>query len=184
MAGWLVVVAVVAGINPARSAPALPRRDRSSSERALVAGAGAAIAAVVLGLLALAGDSVASWWEVSAPTFAVGAGLVLALAAVAQVVRRPRAEPALPGRRAALVPVAVPFVLRPEVGLVALAAGAADREAWVAAALVLVVAGVAATAAASVDGVTGRVLRWLAAVGSVAALASGIALTTDGVLSV
>lgn len=183
MSGWLVVVAVVAGVNPARLAPALPRGERATAERAMVAGAGAALAALALGLLALAGDAVASWWEVSAPTFAVGAGLVLALAAVAQAVRRPRPEPALPGRRAALVPVAVPFVLRPEVGLVALAAGAADREAWVAVGLVLVVAG-AAAAAISIGGVAGRVLRWLAAVGSVAALASGIALTTGGVLSV
>jgi small neutral amino acid transporter SnatA (MarC family) len=179
-----VVVAIVAGVNPARLAPALPRGERTPNERTWVAGLGALAAGVVLAVMALGGDTFADALDVSAPTMTVAAGLVLAIAAVGQAVRAPRPEPALDRRRAALVPVMVPFVLRPEVGVLCLAAGAADQ---VGAALVglLVAAGlVALSGHADVEGITGRVLQWSARVGQAAALVAGIALTVDGVSAV
>lgn len=184
MNGWLVAIAVVSAVNPARLAPALPRGDRPAGERALVSASGATAAAAVLALLVVLGEPVADWLDVSTPTFAVGAGLVLALAAIGQAVRAPRTEPALPGRRAALVPVAVPFVLRPEVGLLCLAAGAGGASSGAIAGLAAAVVGVALAGRLEIDGTTGRITRWAARGLEVAALVAGISLTVDGVLAV
>lgn len=184
MTGWLVVIALVAGVNAARLAPALPRGERVLGERVVVAGVGALVACTVLGVLVAAGDAAASWLDVSAPTFAVAAGLVLVLGAIAQAVRVPRPEPSLSGRQAALVPVAVPFVLRPDLGLVCLAAGASDTGLAAAVGLVLVAVTVVAAAAIVADDVPGRVVRWIAWGLSVATIAAGIAITVDGVLAV
>jgi small neutral amino acid transporter SnatA (MarC family) len=184
MSQWLVAIALVAAVNPPRLAPALPRGDRSPSERVVVATSGAVLAAAVLAALVALGNPVTRWLDVSAPTFAVAAGLVLALAGVGQAARRPRAEPSLPGRRAALVPVAVPFVLRPEAGLVCLAAGAGDVVLGSLVGLVVVVAMTAAAAWIDTEGVSGRATRWAARLLEVAALATGIAITVDGVIAV
>jgi len=184
MSGWLVVIALVGGVNAARLAPVLPRGDRTVGERVAVGGLGALLACAVLGVLVAAGDATASWLDVSAPTFAVAAGLVLVLGAIAQAVRVPRAEPSLPGRQAAVVPVAVPFVLRPDLGLVCLAAGASDTGLAATVGLVLAVTSVVAAAAIDVDGVRGRVVRWTAWGLGVATIAAGIAITVDGVLAV
>jgi small neutral amino acid transporter SnatA (MarC family) len=184
MNAWIVAIALIAGANAPRLAPALPRGERSPGERALVAAGGAGLAAICLLVLAVAGDPIASWWEVSAPTVAVAAGLVLVLATIASVARRPRAEPALPGRRAVLVPVAVPFVLRPELGLVCLAAGAGDQLPAAAGGLAVIVASVTVAALASDDGPSRRVVAWAAWGCQVATIAAGIAITVDGVLAV
>jgi len=184
MSEWLVAIAVIAGTNPARLAPALPRGDRDRSERVLVTAFGSVIAAVVLAVLVAAGGSVAGWLEVSAPTFAVAAGLVLVLAAIGQAVRAPHAEPSRPGRGAALVPVAVPFVLRPEVGLLCLAAGAGSAEVGAMIGLIGAVLGTVVGAWVDADGTTLRVTAWTARLLEVAAVAAGIAITVDGVVAV
>ena len=66
----------------------------------------------------------------SAPALRIAAGAVAVIGGIADLVRRPPAPtPALPGRRAALVPVAVPLVVRPALVVIALSAGA-DVGAW------------------------------------------------------
>jgi small neutral amino acid transporter SnatA (MarC family) len=182
--GWLVAIAVIAAVNPPRLAPALPRQDRTPGERVVVAAVGASLAAAVLALFVVVGGPVAEWLDVSAPTLAVGAGLVLALAAIGQAVREPRAEPSLPGRRAALVPVAVPFVLRPEVGLLCLAAGAGDAPLGAIVGLGGAIVGIAVGARVEVAGTTGRLTRWRGRVLAAVALVAGIAITVDGVVAV
>jgi small neutral amino acid transporter SnatA (MarC family) len=184
MSQWLVAIALVAAVNPPRLAPALPRGDRPPRERVVVATTGAVLAAAALGGLVAVGTPVAGWLDVSAPTFAVAAGLVLAIAAIGQAARRPRPEPSLPGRRGALVPVAVPFVLRPEAGLVCLAAGAGDVALGAVVGLVGVVAGTTVAAWIDTQGVTGRTTRWAARLFEVAALTAGVAITVDGVIAV
>ena len=184
MSAWIVAIALIAGANAPRLAPALPRGGRTRTERMIVAAGGAGLAAVCLLGLAVAGDPIASWWDVSAPTVAVAAGLVLVLATVATVARRPRTEPALPGRRAMFVPVAVPFVLRPELGLLCLAAGADGLLVAAAGGLVAIVASVTVAALTSDEGTSRRVVAWAAWGCQVATIAAGIAITVDGVLAV
>jgi small neutral amino acid transporter SnatA (MarC family) len=99
--------------------------------------------------------------------------------------RPPDPEPALPGRRAALVPVALPLVARPTLLVMALGAGA-DRGALVAVgAMAIGIAALTALAArAATDGPRGRVLGWLVRLGAAGLIACGVLLTIDGILSV
>ena len=94
-------------------------------------------------------------------------------------------EPALPGWRAALVPVAIPIVVRPALLVVALGAGA-DHTAWVA--LGAMATGVAAlaglVAANPTQGSAARILRWGARLLAAALIAGGIVLSIDGIMDV
>ena len=87
--------------------------------------------------------------DVSEPSFRIAAGIVAGLAGAADLFRRPPPpEPALAGRRAALVPVAIPLVARPALLVLALGAGA-DQG-------VLVCAGAMAIGSRAVDRAGGR----------------------------
>jgi small neutral amino acid transporter SnatA (MarC family) len=124
--------------------------------------------------------------DVSDPSFRTAAGLVAVLAGIADLFRRPPApEPALPGRRAALVPVAVPLVARPALLVLALGAGA-DRDLLLTAGAMLVGVALLAglTAAWPTEGPRGRVLRWACRLLGAGLVACGVLLAIDGVLDV
>lgn len=185
--GWLIAVALVAGINPFRLAPGLPRGDRSRSERVLVAALGAGAAGAVLVGLGAVGPAAIDWLSVSDPTMRVAAGVVLSVAGVvALVVGGPAAEPSLAGRGAALVPVAVPFVLRPEVGLVAVSGGADGHLGAVAGGVLAAVVLVALAALSDLDdgSVAERVQQWSGRLVAAVCLLAGLALLVSGVLDV
>jgi small neutral amino acid transporter SnatA (MarC family) len=113
---------------------------------------------------------------VSAPGFRTAAGVVAILTGVVDFFRRPPSpDPALPGRRAALVPVAYPLVARPALLILALGAGA-DHSVLVT--LVAMALGVAAIAALP------RLPRWTVRVLAAGLVACGVLLGIDGVLSV
>jgi small neutral amino acid transporter SnatA (MarC family) len=123
MTVWAVLVAVVAATNPFRRRVAL---DVRSAHAVL---AGAATAAAVLALCALAGAGLRDALDVSAPNARIAAGLVLAvvgLHAVVARVERPDTRPAGTARTAWLVPVAFPVLLRPDLALVAFASEPGD----------------------------------------------------------
>jgi small neutral amino acid transporter SnatA (MarC family) len=111
---WLWLLVLVAVVNPFRTALAVPRLGRSRREvgeiallGGLVAGVGAVVVAALSGPLLDALD-------VSGPSIRLAAGIVAGVTGLVALLRRPpAAEPALPGRAAALVPVAVPFVATP-----------------------------------------------------------------------
>ena len=185
--GWLIAVALVAGINPFRLAPGLPRGDRARPERMLVAALGSGAAGAVLVGLGIVGPAVVDWLSVSDPTLRVAAGVVLAVSTVvALVVGGPAAEPALAGRGAALVPVAVPFVLRPEVGLVALSGGADGHLGAVVGGLLAAAVLVALAALPDLGdrSVAERVQRWSGRVAAAVGLLAGLTLLVSGVLDV
>ncbi|HEX5617230.1 MAG TPA: hypothetical protein VFX51_02350, partial [Solirubrobacteraceae bacterium] len=118
--------------------------------------------------------------------FRTAAGIVAVLTGAADLLRRPPSpEPALPRRRAALVPVAIPIVARPALLVLALSAGA-DRGLLVAlAAMVLGVALMTALAArAPTEGPAGRALRWTGRVLAVALVAAGVLIGVDGIMAV
>lgn len=190
---WLLLVLVVASVNPPRAVAALPLG--SVGARVRVAVVGAAVTLAVLTALGALATPLLDALAVSAPNARIAAGLVLAVQAVVDLVRRaPSPEPALPGWRAGLVPVAFPVLLRPGTGVLAVAGGADHGvlavlgAATAALALLVALAAVpslgAATGSHEQAALVERVRRGSAAVLAVVLLAAAIDLTVDGILDV
>jgi len=182
-AALLWAVALLAALNPVRAALAVPRADGPSPVK--VAALGGAVGAAVVLVAALAGALLLDALDVSDPAFRIAAGVVAVITGAIDLVRRPpSAEPALPGWRAALVPVAVPLVIRPALVLGAVSANADRGAGVVAAALLVGVAALAAATAAPAEGPAWRVARWGAALTGAVLAAAGVLLVVDGVLAV
>jgi small neutral amino acid transporter SnatA (MarC family) len=184
--GWLWAAALLLALNPARAACGIPRAGRSSREVAGLAALGGAIGGLAVCATAAAGDTLLDALDVSAPAFRTAAGTVAVVAGAADlIVRPPRPEPALAGRAAALVPVAIPLVARPALLVMAPGVGI-DRGVLVSVGAMTI--GVALTtglaARCPTDGPGGRVLRWAVRLLAGALLAAGVLLAIDGVLSV
>ena len=179
---WLWALALLLALNPARAVFAIPR---GSGEAARLAAVGGAIGALIVAVALVVGDLVLDAADVSASAFRLAAGIVAALTGAADLLRRPPSpEPALPGRRAALVPVAIPIVARPALVVLALAAGADDAVLAGIVALVVSVALLTALTTASTDGPGGRTLRWGSRVLAAGLIVAGAVLGVDGVLGV
>jgi hypothetical protein len=94
--------------------------------------------------------------DVSGPAIRLAAGIVAGVAGLVAVFRRPpAAEPALPGRGAALVPVAVPLVATPALLLLAMSAHSDRGLPVLVAGLVLAVALLAVLAGSGLAGAAG-----------------------------
>jgi small neutral amino acid transporter SnatA (MarC family) len=184
---WLWAAALLAALNPFRAALGVPRDQDDRSGRRTVAGIaalGATVAAVVVLAIALAGDALLDVLDVSDPAARIAAGAVALVVGAADLVRRPPSpEPALPGWRAALVPVAVPLTLRPALILLAVSADA-DRGPGVVAAASAVAIVLLVLAVGSTEHARGRVVRWAARVTAAALVATSVLLIVDGVLAV
>jgi small neutral amino acid transporter SnatA (MarC family) len=122
---WLWLVALVAAFNPFRTALSVPRAGRSRRGEAEVALLGGVAGSGLALLVAWAGGPLLDALDVSGPAIRLAAGIVGGAVGLVAVFRRPApAEPALAGRAAALVPVAVPLVATPALLLLALSAHA------------------------------------------------------------
>jgi small neutral amino acid transporter SnatA (MarC family) len=183
---WLWAAVLVLALNPARAAFGVPRAGRSPKTAAGLAAAGGLIGGLAVCAAAAAADPLLDALDVSEPSFRTAAGIVAILAGAADLFRRPPSpEPALAGRRAALVPVAIPLVARPAVLVVALGAGADQDVLLSAGAMGLGVALlIGFTAAWDTEGAKGRALRWAGRVLGAGLVACGVLLTIDGVLDV
>jgi small neutral amino acid transporter SnatA (MarC family) len=182
-AALLWAVALVAALNPVRAALGVPRRGGRPAVG--VAALGGALGAGVVVTVALAGDALLDALDVSDPAFRIAAGAVAAIAGALDLLRRPpSAEPALGGWGAALVPVAVPLVIRPALVLGAVSAQADRGLGVVAAALLVGVGALAAAAAIPITGAGGRVARWAGALTGAVLTATSVLLVVDGVLAV
>jgi small neutral amino acid transporter SnatA (MarC family) len=182
----LWAVALLLALNPARAAFAVASAGRSPRTAAGVAAVGGLIGGLAVCAAAAAGGPLLEALDVSEPSFRLAAGVVAALAGAADLVRRPPPpEPALAGRRAALVPVAIPVVARPALLLLALGAGA-DRGVSVSAgAMAIGIALLTALAAGRpTEGPAGRVLRWAGRLLAAGLVACGVILAVDGLLAV
>ena len=118
----LLVLAMVAATNPFR---ALAARPPDTTPLTL----GVAMAATGALVLASAGASsaVLDLVDVTGPSARIAAGIALLVVALKDVFASPPpATPALPGRRAGLVPLAFPVLFSPALALLAVA-GAAER---------------------------------------------------------
>ena len=147
--GWLWAAALLLAMNPARATFGIPRTGRSPREVTVMTALGAGLGACCVLLAALAGDPLLDLLDVSEPSFRTAAGVLAALVGAVDLFRRPPSpEPALPGARAALVPVAIPLVARPALLVLALGAGADEGVLVTAAAMALGVAALTALTAA------------------------------------
>jgi small neutral amino acid transporter SnatA (MarC family) len=184
--GWLWALALVLALNPARAAFAVPRAGRPRGTVVGVAALGGVVGGLAVCAAAAVGDPLLDVLDVSDPSFRLAAGIVAALAGAGDLFRRPPApEPALAGRRAALIPVAVPAFARPALLLLALGAGADQGALVTAGAMAIGVALlIALVAAAPIDGPGGRALRWAGRLLGAGLVAAGILLAVDGLLDV
>ena len=184
--GWLWAAALLLALNPARAACGIPRDGRSSREVAGLAAFGGAIGGLAVCAAAAVGDVLLDALDVSAPAFRTAAGIVAVLAGAADLLQRPPPpEPALAGRRAALVPVAIPVVARPALLVLALSAGADHRVLVSVGAMAIGVALATGLAAGyPTEGPGGRVLRWAGRLLAAGLVASGVLLAIDGILDV
>jgi hypothetical protein len=184
---WLALVAL-ASVNPPRVRRLVGRLSaRATLVGSVGAAAVAAVAAVVAAPLLRAAD-------VSPATGLVAGGLVVALAAVVDAVRRPAGPlPAAGPGGGALVPLAVPALVRPAVVLLAVAVSADGGVAvGMGVAVAVAVAGastlvpVPVPVSGSVDDGRGRAAFAAVATWAFAALAvvGGIDLAVHGVFSV
>jgi small neutral amino acid transporter SnatA (MarC family) len=183
---WLWLVVLVAALDPCRVARGVPRAGRPLREVVGVAALGGLVGALAVFLVSLASGPLLDALDVSAPAFRIAAGTVGALAGALALVRgAPSPDPALPGWRAALVPVAVPLVVRAALVFLALSAHADRGAPVVAVALALGVAVLTAvTAWVPAEGVAGRVLVWAARATAAVLVAGSVLLVVDGVLAV
>jgi small neutral amino acid transporter SnatA (MarC family) len=184
--GWLWAAVLVLALNPARAAFGIPRSGRSAPDVTLLAVLGGGLGACCVFVSAIAGDPLLDALDVSEPSFRTAAGVLAALVGAADLFRRPPSpEPALPGARAALVPVAIPLVARPALLVLALGAGADEGVLVTAGAMTLGVAALTALAGWSpTDGPGGRVLHWAGRLLAAGLVACGVVLAIDGVLDV
>ena len=151
-----------------------------------LAALGGAIGGLAVCIVAAVADPLLDALDVSDPSFRVAAGIVAAIAGVADLFRRPPPpEPSLAGWRAALVPVALPVVTRPALVVLALGAGA-DQDLLVSVGAMAAGVGLLTglTAWWPADGPKTRVLRWAGRLLAAGLIACGIVFIIDGVLDV
>lgn len=176
MTATLLILGFIAALNPFRAAAAAPEHDRPAT--------GAAAAAVTLLLVLVAAVIAAPLLDLVGVTGAsarIAAGIAMLAVALKDIaLAPPRAEPGLPGRRAALVPLAFPVLFTPAVAMLAVAGGS-DRGVVVVALCSLVGLGLAAAAIAAGPSL-GR--RALVAIGGTCAAAIAALTTLDGVYAI
>ncbi len=183
---WLWAIVLVLALNPARAVFGVPRAGRSTRAAVELAAIGGAIGAVAVCASSALASPLLDALDVSDPAFRIAAGVVALLTGAGDLFRRPPPpEPALPGRRAALVPVAIPLVARPAVLVIALGAGADHGVLVTTASMVTAVALlILLTARVPTDGPPGRALRWGARLLAAALVAGGVLLGVDGIYDV
>ncbi|HEX6336803.1 MAG TPA: hypothetical protein VFZ85_07615 [Jiangellaceae bacterium] len=183
---WLWAAALFAAVNPFRLVRALPRGERSARIVTGVAALGGIVGAAIAVGAGFGGGLVLDALDVSDASLRIAAGVVAAVVGIAALVRKPPSpEPALPGPRAALVPVAVPMVAN--AGLIVLAVSAfADHGAALVAAALAVAVGTLSVLAAFVgtDGVAGRVLGWAGRLAAAMLVVAAAQLVIDGMFAV
>ena len=183
---WLWLLVLVAAWNPVRSALGVPRAGRPRDEPIRLAALGGGLGAVVVALFAALGVWFLGAIDVSDASLRIAAGVVAALGAIADLIRSaPPPDPSLPGRRAALVPVAVPLSIRPALLVVAISA-AADHGWWLTLVGVAVALATFCTVTPVVDreAVSGRLARWVVRLTAILLAGAGILVVINGVLDI
>ena len=182
---WLWLIVVIAIINPVRAALSVPRRSALDDRLAITSLGGLAAAGALLGVGALSG-SLLDIADASRPAIRLAAGGLLLLSAAVELATKPHDDlPALPGIKAALVPVAVPLVARPAMLVAGLSIVADHGLALYAGALALAIAGLTVMVIAPADTDAQRLVHvWVARLFSAIAIAGSVVLIADAVFDI
>lgn len=180
---WLLaVLGAIIVVNPPRHLAAFPGADRSSSDRLVISGVAGAFLVAVGVVVALLADLTLDAIDVSASTAQMGAGLVVVVTALLDLVRRlPEEIDGPAGPAAGVVPAGFPTLVRPEV-MLTIAVVAASAGAWMA--IVGLIAGAVAVVAWTLlarGALRGTAARAFGAFVSALAVAIGVELIVDGV---
>ncbi len=184
-AAWLWILVVLGTVNPVRAAFSMPRNG-TIGRRTSLALLGGTIGSVILFLVAGGSDWVIDQLDTSEPAMRLAAGSLCLLSAAIDLVRRPSTdEPALPGLRAAIMPVAVPLFTRPAMLIAGLSVVADRGLATYAIGLGVSVAALIALSATPVgDDPERPMLVWIGRVLSFAAVAGSVLLIADAVFDI
>jgi small neutral amino acid transporter SnatA (MarC family) len=182
---WLWLIAIVAAVNPCRTAFGIPRRGASQRGIAAVTALGALIGVTVAGILALASRPLLDAADVSDAAVRIAAGTVAALAGALQLIRRPpKPEPSLPGWGAAVVPIAIPLFIAPAVVALAVSANADRGVGFVFGALAISGVLLVLASLAPLGDVAGRVMSWAGRLTAAGLLAISVLLIIAGIFDV
>lgn len=180
----VALVAAIATVNPLRLWSGLPGGQRR--ERVELAGLGAVTVVAALTFVAAASGPLLDALDISHPTARIAAGVAIVVIGVRDAFSPPAtAEPSLPGRRAAVVPVALPHLFTPGLTLLALSA-AADRGVGQAVLVMGLATGLVVLAALwpAPTGAAARASRAGHVLTAGLAIALGGSLMLDGVLDI
>jgi small neutral amino acid transporter SnatA (MarC family) len=181
---WLLVA--IAIINPLRASLAVPRSGRGRNEIALIGVVGGLAGAALIVAVGATNGWLLDTLDVSRAAMRVAAGGLCALAGIVDIARKPpSAEPSLPGRRAALVPVAIPLFARPAIIVAGLSLVADHGLSLLTLSVAIAIAalGLAAPFVPD-DGPMRVVLLWGVRLLAAIAVVGGVLLSADGVLDI
>jgi small neutral amino acid transporter SnatA (MarC family) len=177
------VLAFVAAVNPPRVCLLVPAERTTARARVELLALASLVVLILAAVGVAAADDLLAALDVSPESFRIAAGAVLSVAGL-RVLVQPTAydHPALPGRRAALVPLAFPGLVTPELTMLVLSAGVDEPAGRTLAvlALALVLATALAAVRRSQDAVYVATARLLGA----ALVVVGAGLVVDGIRDV
>ena len=180
----VALVTAIVTLNPPRVWPGMPGADRR--ERVRLAALGAALVTAALFVVAAVADPLLDSLEISEPTARIAAGVAVVVIGVRDAFAAPATiDPALPGWRAAVVPVAVPHLFAPGITLLAVSASVDRGLGQTTLVLVISMAVIVAATIWPAPGPTGaRAARAGQVLVAGLAIAMGGALMVDGVLDI
>ena len=181
MSGWLLVVAMVAAVNPFRTRVGL-RADRIPIPATVVG-----VVAGITGVAAIAAlaASLLDLLQITPETFLIAAGLVAIIAGARTFFApRPFEEPVLTGWREGLWPIAFPRILSPEVIALSLALASQRGVGDTMLAAAVGVGGLAGLAWRRTGERSSRVLAALGGIAGMLLIAVGIWMMIEGIRDV
>ena len=180
-----LVLAFVAVVNPARARLGVPDEACSGKRGTELAALGSLAGFAVAAALVAPAAEILAAIDVSPESFRLAAGLVLCVEGAWTLIRPgPAPEPALPGRLAALVPVAFPLLITPGLVVLALSAGADSSTAEVLGALAVAFLVAVVVAVVRVGQLAAFALTGGARLLAAAEIVAGVVIAVEGVRGV
>ncbi len=181
MSGWLLIMAMVAAVNPWRTRVGLGTARYPAS----AVGVGVLTALGGVALLGVVSAPLLESLQITPETYLIAAGLVAIIAGARTLFfPEPFPEPALRGWRSGLWPLAFPRLLSPEVIALSLAIPGQRGSGWMVAAAAIGVVAAGLLALWGSDGTARRLHTALGAVAGAVLVVAGIWMMIEGIRDV